>query len=380
MINLNVFKVVIAPDSFKGSITSLQAANAVRQGFLLEGIQNCICIPMADGGEGSVSAMINATNGKIVKIKVSGPMGNMADAFYGILGNEKTAVIEMASASGLPLVKKNERNPLVASTYGTGEIMIDAINKGCTKLIIGIGGSATNDGGAGMAKALGAKFLDSDNNHLPAGGGALKNLASIDMEKFDNRFYDIDIQVACDVNNPLCGEFGASYVYGPQKGADKNTVKLLDDALFNFSKIVMKDLDKDILNLPGSGAAGGLGGGLSAFVNAKLEKGVDIIMKALNIDEQIKKADLVITGEGQSDFQTAFGKVPAGIAQIAKKYHKPLICISGGLGSDYEKLYEIGITSIFSICDKPMSLDYAMDNAEELLINLSRSIARLIIL
>ncbi len=369
-------KIVIAPDSFKGSLSSQDAAQAIKRGFEAEGYNNAECVPMADGGEGTVEAMIQATGGEIITLHVKGPMGDTVEAFYGIMGDGKTAVIEMAAASGLPLVK-GEKNPLVATTYGTGQLMSDAADRGCTKIILGIGGSATNDGGTGMARALGVRFLDADDNDLPEGGAALAELEKIDMFGFDTRFDAIDIEVACDVNNTLCGENGASAVYGPQKGATPEVIKQLDSALLNLSGVVAHYLGKDILSLPGSGAAGGLGGGLVAFTGAKLKSGIDIIMEAAGLDEAIKDADLVITGEGQTDFQTAFGKVPAGIAGICKKYDKPLVCMSGGLGKNYEALYDIGITSIFSICDRPMSLDYAIENAEELLYNLARSVARL---
>jgi glycerate kinase len=369
-------KIIIAPDSFKGSVSSVGAADAIKEGFEKEGFSNIVCVPMADGGEGTVEAMIAATGGKIIHLKAKGPMGEEVGAFYGIMGDNKTAVIEMAAASGLPLVKGG-KNPLAATTYGTGQLMADASDKGCTKLILGIGGSATNDGGTGMARALGIRFLDENGKDLPEGGGALINLAQIDMSGFDTRFNSIDIEVACDVDNPLCGENGASAVYGPQKGATPGMVKQLDAALLNLAAVVKSDLGKEILSLPGSGAAGGLGGGLVAFASAKLKKGIDIIMDAAGMDALIKTADLVITGEGQTDFQTAFGKVPAGIASLCKKHGKPLVCISGGLGENYEALYDIGITSIFSICDRPMSLDYAMENACELLTNLSRSVARM---
>ena len=376
MKSIKDMKVIIAPDSFKGSLTSIKAANAIKLGLNKEGINNCICIPMADGGEGTVEAMISATGGELIQATVSDPMGNKVNSFYGILGDKKTAVIEMAAASGLPLIDKDNRNPLTASTFGTGQLMLDAIDKGCSNLIIGIGGSATTDGGTGMAKALGFNFFDKDNNELPEGGGALINLTRIDTTSYNKKFRDIEIQVACDVDNPLCGESGAAHVYSPQKGADDDMVILLDNALRNFAKIVKNDLHKDILDLPGAGAAGGLGGGLFAFVNAQLLKGVNIMIKASNLEILIKDADLVITGEGQIDYQTAFGKVPSGIAKIAKTYNKPLVCIAGSLGKDYETLYDIGITSIFSICDKPMSLEYAMQNAKTLITNLARSIAR----
>ena len=369
-------KIVIAPDSFKGSVSSVEAADAIKAGFEKEGFSDIACVPMADGGEGTVEAMIAATGGKIIKLKAKGPMGDETDAFYGIMGDDKTAVIEMAAASGLPLVR-GEKNPLIATTYGTGQLMRDAADRGCTKIILGIGGSATNDGGTGMARALGVRFLDSEGGELPEGGGALSELSDIDVSGYDTRFDSIDIEVACDVDNPLCGENGASAVYGPQKGATPEMVKYLDSALLNLAGVIKHKLDKDILNLPGSGAAGGLGGGLVAFAGAKLKKGIDIIMDAAGMDELISGADLVITGEGQTDFQTAFGKVPAGIASLCKKYGKPLICISGGLGKNYEALYDIGITSLLSICDRPMSLDMAMENAEELLTNLARSVARM---
>ena len=238
------------------------------------------------------------------------------------------------------------------------------------------GGSATTGGGTGMAKALGYKFLDKDNNELPEGGGSLIDLHKIDTASFDKRFNSIDIIVACDVNNPLCGLNGAAHVYSPQKGADSRIVLLLDDALKHFAKVVKRDLSKDILDLPGAGAAGGLGGGLFAFAGAKLTSGVSTMIQATNLESLIKDADLIITGEGQVDYQTAYGKVPSGIAKIAKTYSKPLVCIAGSLGKDYDSLYEIGITSIFSICDKPMTLDYAMQNAETLITNLTRSIIR----
>jgi len=372
-------KIIIAPDSFKGSISSIEAADAIMAGFEKEGFDNCICVPMADGGEGTVEAMIAATGGKIITLSAKGPMQDEVQAFYGIMGDGKTAVIEMAAASGLPLVASGENNPLIATTYGTGQLMLDAINKGCEKIILGIGGSATNDGGSGMARALGVRFIDNAGNDLPEGGAALINLDKIDMSGFDARFNNVEIDVACDVNNPLCGANGATAIYGPQKGVSSDMVKDLDSALLNLAGVINQDLNKEILNLPGSGAAGGLGGGLVAFCGARLKKGIDIIMEAANMDTLIKDADIVITGEGQTDYQTAFGKVPAGIASLCKKYGKPLICMSGGLGDDYDALYDIGITSILSICDKPMTLEYAMQNAQELLTNLARSVARMYI-
>ncbi len=371
---MNYKKIIIAPDSFKGSLSSAKAAQAIKAGFEKEGFIGCVCVPMADGGEGTVKAMIASSGGKIINLRVQGPTDYEVNAFYGIMGDGNAAVIEMAAASGLHLIK-DEKNPLISTTYGTGQLMRDALERGCGKIIVGIGGSATNDGGCGMARALGARFLDSEGNDLPEGGGALINLAKIDMSNFDTRFNNLEIEVASDVTNPLCGKNGASFIYSPQKGASPDMVKLLDNALCNLADIIKRDLSKDIVNLPGSGAAGGLGGGLVAFTGAKLKSGVDIVMEAVGLDELIKDADLVITGEGQTDYQTTFGKVPAGIAGICKKYGKPLVCLSGSIGDNYDSLYDIGITSIFSIRDVSMSLEYAMQNASELLTNLAGRVA-----
>jgi glycerate kinase len=370
--------ILIAPDSFKGSLCAADAAKAIAKGFSKAGFNNTTCAPMADGGEGTVEAMIAAVGGNIISIDVNGPMGDKVRAFYGILEDKKTAIIEMASASGLPLVK-GEKNPLIATSYGTGELMLDAVKRGCNKIIMGLGGSATNDGGSGMARALGIRFLDALGHDLPEGGEALINLDRIDMSDFESRFNNVNIQVACDVDNPLCGANGATAVYGPQKGATPKMVTTLDDALKNYARIIKRDIGNDIQSIPGSGAAGGLGGGLCAFAGAELKRGVDIVMSAIGMNSLISKADIVVTGEGQTDFQTAFGKVPAGIASLCKKHGKPLICLSGSLGENCESLYDIGITSLFSICNKPMTLEYAIENAENLLTNLAQNVARLYI-
>lgn len=362
-------KIIIAPDSFKGTFSSKEATDIIARGVknifpkaLLEEI------PMADGGEGTVSALISATNGRIIKIKATGPMGAPADAFYGILGDGETAVIESAAASGLLLIEPSNRNPMKATTYGTGELIKDALEHGCRKFIIGLGGSATNDGGAGMAAALGVRFLDKDGNNLGFGGAELSKLNSIDCSGIDKRLRECKIFAACDVNNPLCGKRGASYIFAPQKGASPQDVEILDECLSHYASILKENTGADIINLPGAGAAGGLGGGLVAFLNARLEKGIDIVLRAVSFWEKVKDADLVITGEGSIDAQTAFGKTPFGVACAAKKYNKPVIAIAGNIGEGTEQLYQKGFDLIISTAQGPSTLDYAIKNCETLLV------------
>ncbi|AGK98453.1 glycerate kinase [Clostridium pasteurianum] len=357
-------KIVIAPDSYKGSLTALQVSNNMEKGVKRVFKDSVVeKIPMADGGEGTVQSLIDSTAGKIINIKVTGPALKEVNAFYGILGDGKTAIIEMAAASGLPLISDDEKNPLKTTTYGTGQLVKDALDRGCRNIIIGLGGSATNDGGLGVAKALGVKFLDINGNDIGEGGGNLDKLASIDISNMDPRIKESNITAACDVDNPLCGPEGASNVFGPQKGADKEMIETLDRNLANYADIIKKDLSMDIINTPGAGAAGGLGAGLLAFFNAKIKRGIDIVIDITRLEEKIQDADIVITGEGMIDFQTAFGKTPFGVAKIAKKYNLPVIAIAGGIGKNAESLYEKGFDSIFSIVDSPMSLDKAMENS-----------------
>lgn len=371
-------KIVIAPDSFKGSLTAKEAASNIEIGVRnVFKHADIIKIPMADGGEGTVQSLVDSTGGKIIKVKVKGPLLDSTEAFFGILGDGKTAVIEMAAASGLLLLSSEERNPLKTTTYGTGELIKHALNYGCRNIILGIGGSATNDGGSGMAKALGAKLLDGDGNDIGFGGESLSQLSKIDISQLDERIKDTIITAACDVENPLCGPNGASHVFGPQKGADAQMVELLDRNLAHYSDVIKGTLQIDIKDIPGAGAAGGLGGGLLAFLNAKLRKGIDIVTEAVNLEKEIVDADLVITGEGMMDFQTQFGKTPFGVAKIAKKYNKPVIAIVGSIGRDAEVLYEMGIDSIFSLVDKPMSLDEAMTHSALLLQKTAERIMRL---
>ncbi len=361
-------RVVIAPDSFKGSASAKEVAQAIADGLKVALPDSEFdLVPMADGGEGTVEALVVATGGKIVTKRVTGPLGEPVDAFFGILGDGETAVIEMAAAAGLHLVPPEKRNPLLTTTYGVGELIKAALDAGCKRVIVGIGGSATNDGGAGMAQALGAKLLDENGNEIGFGGGELGKVARIDISELDSRLRETEILVACDVTNPLTGPNGASAVYGPQKGATPEMVKLLDENLRHYAAIIRRDLGVDVEHVPGAGAAGGLGAGLMAFCQAKLKRGVELVIQVVRLDERVQKANLVITGEGKIDFQTGFGKVPHGVAQVAKRYKKPVIAIVGQLGEGSEKCREWGIDACFAITDKPMSEQDAMANTLALL-------------
>lgn len=370
-------KVVIAPDSFKGSLSALEVAAAIKKGVKNVNTEiETVLVPMADGGEGTVQSLVDATKGEIIELTVHDPLFREINSFYGIMGDGSTAVIEMAAASGLPLLSKDERNPLKTTTFGTGELISDALNKGCRNFIIGLGGSATNDGGCGMAKALGALFLDVNGNEIETNGAALSNLHSIDLSNLDHRINDSTFTVACDVDNPLCGEKGASIVYGGQKGASETDKIILDKNLAHFAEVVKSTLNVDIKDKPGSGAAGGLGAGVLVFLNAKLKKGIDIITKVTGLSEIMKDANLVITGEGRIDYQSSFGKTPFGVAQIAKQNNVPVIAINGSLGDNYQSLYNKGFDGIFSIINKPMTLDEAITNASTLITESTENIIR----
>jgi len=342
------------------------------------GTAEIVRVPMADGGEGTVQSLVDATGGEIINLKVKGPLLKEVDAFYGILGDGNTAVIEMASASGLTLLTQEERNPMKTTTYGTGQIIKYALDMGCRNIIIGIGGSATNDGGAGMVKALGIKLLDEKSEEIDFGGGNLNRLKSIDLSEIDSRIKQCNIVVACDVNNPLCGEKGASYIFGPQKGADENMIITLDKNLSHYSEMIKKYLGVSIKDYPGAGAAGGLGGGLLAFLNAKLQPGINIVIETTALEEKLKDADLVITGEGMIDYQTQYGKTPYGVAKLAKKYNIPVIAIAGAIGKGAEELYSKVFDSIFSIVDKPMQLEESIENSELLLQKTAERIMRIL--
>lgn len=368
-------KILIAPDSFKESLSALEVANSIEKGILkFKPDIECIKIPLADGGEGTVDAILKASGGNRISEKVLDPLMREIDSSWGLLPGSKTAVIEMAAASGIELLTSKERNPLLTSSYGTGQLINAALEHGCSKIYIGIGGSATNDGGAGMAMALGARLLDTNGDNIKMGGGYLSDLQSIDLSGFDKRIANREFIVLSDVQNPLCGENGASYIYGPQKGADVEMISQLDSNLKHYGNILESVFDKQIVNEPGAGAAGGLGAGLMAFCDAKLLPGFNTISELVQLEKAIEKSDLVITGEGKLDFQTKFGKVPFGVAQMAKKMKKPVIGIAGTLGKDYKELYSFGFHNIYSISEGIESLEYSIANAKSLLVNASERI------
>ncbi len=373
-------KIVIAAQGFKGNLSALQVCQAIENGVrrALPHATTTI-VPMADGGEGTMQALVDAIGGEIIPIEVTGPLGTPVMAHWGLLSDKVTGVIEMAAASGLNLVPPQRLNPLLTTTYGTGELILDALKKGCRKLIIGIGGSATNDGGAGMAQALGVKLLGSEGAPLASGGAALADLEHIDITNIDPRLTDCDVVVASDVTNPLCGPQGASAVYGPQKGATEEMVAQLDAALAHYADVLDRELGIDIKNVPGAGAAGGLGAGLIAFLKARLLPGIDIIIQATALVEHLKGAALVLTGEGRLDSQTAQGKTPVGVARKAKTLGLPVIAIVGEIGDGYQAVYDHGIDTVFSIAPGPVSLDRCLAEAVELTSDTTERAIRLFI-
>ncbi|WP_283594547.1 glycerate kinase [Paraclostridium bifermentans] len=374
-------KIVISIDSLKGSLTSIEAANAIKKGILsVDNKSDVVIMPLADGGEGTVEALVQGMNGEEKVISVTGPINEKVNATYGILKETNTAIIEMAQASGLPLVPAELRNPLNTTTYGVGEIIKEAIEKGCRNFIVGIGGSATNDCGVGMLQALGFEFYDENDNLVGLGGKVLNQIKRI---KTDDKLKELDecnFKIACDVNNPLYGENGAAYIYGPQKGATEEIVKELDKGLKNFAEVVKKDLGKDISHIEGAGAAGGLGFGFLGFLNSKLESGIKIILDEIKLEEVVKDADIVITGEGRLDNQTAMGKAPIGVAKLAKKRGAKVIAIAGCTTPDAVKCNEEGIDAYFSIVNKAMTIDEAMkkENATQNMIETTIQIFNLI--
>jgi len=371
-------KIVIAPQGFKGNLTALEVAQAIEKGIKRVVPEAVTAIkPMADGGEGTVQALVDATGGKMMSTEVTGPLEEHVTARWGILNDKVTAVIEMAAASGLPLVPSEKRNPLITTTFGTGELILAALDNGCRKLIIGIGGSATNDGGAGMAQALGARLLDASGKQLPFGGAALARLEHIDITKLDSRLSGFDTLIASDVNNPLCGPKGASAIYGPQKGATPGRIKQLDTALAHYADGVQRDLGIDLREVPGAGAAGGLGLGLMVFLKARLVPGIDIIIETTNLVETLKDADLVFTAEGRIDEQSAMGKVPTGVALKAKEFGIPVIALAGEVGDDCHVVYEKGIDAILCIAPGPISLDQSMAKADKLVTDTAERAMRL---
>ncbi|UUA77109.1 glycerate kinase [Bacillus amyloliquefaciens] len=371
-------KIIIAPDSFKESMTSKEAADSIEKGFkAVFPDAEYTKIPAADGGEGTVQALTDATGGSIIKKTVTGPLGTPVNAAYGLLGDGRTAVIEIAEASGLHLVPRHLRDPLNTTTRGTGELIADAASRGASEIIIGLGGSATNDGGTGMASALGVRFLNEEGQEIHDGGGALHTLASIDISRLSPDLKHIRFRAACDVENPLTGENGASYVFGPQKGASEKTKVVLDRNLYHFADVLRRQHDIEADNVKGAGAAGGLGAGLIAFLQAEIQSGIDVVLDTLSFSDQIRDADLVITGEGQIDGQTIFGKTPAGIAARAAAQEIPVIALAGSLGKNFEHVYSAGITAVFSIVPGAVSLEDALASGRFNLESTARNAAAL---
>jgi len=354
-------RIIVAPDSFKGSLSALAVAEAMARGIRTVFPEaEVVLVPIADGGEGTVEALVAATGGSLLHADVQGPLGEPVRAHWGVSGDGSTAFIEMASASGLPLVPREGRDPRRTSTFGTGELLQAALAAGLRRLVIGIGGSATNDGGTGMARALGVRFLDAQGQDLPEGGAALVRLARIDLSGLDQRLAECAILVACDVDNPLCGPRGASAVYGPQKGATPDMVAELDAALGVFAAVAAAATGRDIALLPGAGAAGGLGAGLLYFTPASLRPGVAIVLETTGFEALVQGADLVLTGEGRTDYQTAMGKAPVGVAAVAKRHGVPVVCLSGGLGEGAEGVLAHGIDALASVVPEPMALEACM--------------------
>ncbi len=371
---------ILAPDSFKESMTAEQACIAMQRG-IQKAIPDAqfIHVPMADGGEGTVDALITARKGRQVAIQVSGPFPHQKiDTYFGLIDDDKTAVIEMAMANGIHLIEKSKRNPLFTSTFGTGEMIKAALDHGATKIIIGLGGSVTNDAGAGMAQALGAKFLNQNGQAVEQGGGQLDQVYTIDLSGLDARLKNTEILIASDVNNPLCGENGASHVFAPQKGARPEMVKILDRNLNYFADLVKRQFDIDVKHIAGAGAAGGLGFGLMVFAAAKIRSGVEMIIEETQLAEKIVHADYVFTGEGGIDFQTKFGKTPFGVAQVAKRLNKPVIACAGYIGEGIEELYVEGFTAILGIVDGVCDLQTALKNGERNLERTCENVARLL--
>ncbi|HAW60533.1 MAG TPA: glycerate kinase [Actinobacteria bacterium] len=367
-------KILIAPDKFKGSLGAKEVALAIEKGVerVLPRAETILC-PMADGGEGTVETLVSATGGEIVPVRATGPLGKPVDAYFGILLRTHnlptaTCVIEMAAASGLRLTPESKRNPMLTTTYGTGELIRAALDHGCREIIIGIGDSATNDGGMGMAQALGARFFDGAGKELGLGRGELlRKIAKIDVSGLDPRLGGTEIIVASDVDNPLCGPHGAAHVFAPQKGATPGMVEELDEGLAHYAEIIQRDLGKNIGDIPGSGAAGGLGAGLIAFLNARIRSGVELIIETVGLEARMRGADLVITGEGKMDIQTIRGKTPIGVAGLAAGMGIPTIAIVGQVGDGVEAVYDRGITEVFPLMDVASSLEEAMNNTAKLI-------------
>jgi glycerate kinase len=374
-------RVVIAPDSFKESLSALEVADAIEAGFREVFPQAAVRkLPVADGGEGTVQAMIDATGGRCVDVEVTGPLGEPVAAFYGELpassDGAAMAVIEMAAASGLELVAPGHRNPLLATSRGTGELIRHALDAGVRRFVLGVGGSATNDGGAGMLQALGVQFLDDAGAELGAGGAELSRLAHIDVAKLDPRVADSEFHIACDVSNPLVGPQGASAIFGPQKGATPAMVTQLDACLAHYAAIMALDLGQDVADMPGAGGGGGIAAGMVVFLGGRLRPGIEIIAEAVGLEQAVRDADLVITGEGRIDGQSVSGKTPVGVARIAKAHGKPVIAIGGGLARDAGAVHAHGIDAVFAAVCRPCTVEEALAEARANLTAAARNVAQ----
>ena len=374
--NNTPMKVVIAPQVFKGGLSGMEAARAIQRGVLrvYPDAEN-VLLPVADGGDGTLEALVGSS-GSCFEAQVTGPLGELVRAQWGVMANGKTAVIEMARASGLALVPPERRDPRITTSYGAGELIREALDKGCREIIIGVGGSATNDAGAGLAQALGARLTDADGKQLRFGGAALSDLNRIELGSMDTRLRECRIRVAADVNNPLCGPLGAAAVYGPQKGATAEMVDLLDSALGRFAEIVERDLGVDLMHMPGTGAAGGAGGGLVALLGARLESGAALVCDALHLEEHLQGADLVIVGEGRMDAQTVYNKAPIVVAQRARELGVPVIAVAGSLGEGYQAVLEHGINDVESAAPPHLPLDEALRRAGELVAEAAERVVR----
>ena len=374
---MKIKKILISPQEFKESLTGLEVANAIQEGInKADSKIKTNLVPVADGGDGTLQTMVDVTGGKIITETVRDPLGRNIDSVWGKLGDDNSAVIEMAKASGLALLNENEKSATLTSTYGTGQLFKFALDQGIDNFIIGIGGSATNDGGAGFVSALGAKLYDGNGKEVESNGISLSSIRDIDMSNFDKRVKNTTVRVACDVTNPLCGNEGASAIFGPQKGANPEEVNLLDKNLLHWASLIKDQLGKDILNVPGAGAAGGLGAGLMAFTDAELSIGANIVLDSLNYDEHLRDVDLVIVGEGSTDKSTQFNKSPVAVAMRAKNLGIPVICLSGSIGEGYSESRDLGISSFFSIVSGPTELKYAIENAHELIVKSTEEIIR----
>ncbi|MGN1402341.1 MAG: glycerate kinase [Bacillus sp. (in: firmicutes)] len=372
-----MLKIVIAPDSFKGSMSSFTAAQAIEEGVLAAlGKAETVLMPVADGGEGTMDSLVAATGGRLIPVQVTDPLLRPVDAAYGVLGDGKTCVIEMASSSGICLLDDNELDPMRTTTYGTGELIKKALDDGFRSFILAIGGSATNDGGAGMLQALGMRLLDSSGESIGYGGGELREAVEIDDTHFDVRVAASDFVIASDVQNPLVGLNGASFVYGPQKGASVEEVGILDRNLSHLADLIELKTGLRLHEQPGAGAAGGIGAAFQAFFPSRTERGIEVVMKYAGLARKMAGADCVITGEGQTDFQTASGKTPMGVAKLAKEFGLPVFVLAGSVGSGIGELYKYGVTSIQSIINRPMSLQEAMEKGPELLKDAAEQVMR----